>query len=83
MAEPLGPAGLRREVEALLDDAGHVPADLGHLTFADLDSLAVAELVLLVEAEVGHVIAIEALDLATPVRDLLVLAHGDRAGSWD
>lgn len=82
VAEPLGAAGLRAEVEALLDDAGYELGDLATLTFGDVDSLAVAELVLLVEAEVGHVLALEAFDLGTPLRDLLVLAHGDRAGSW-
>lgn len=82
VAEPLGAAGLRAEVAGILDEAGYDLADLATLTFGDVDSLVVAELILLVEGEIGHVLALEAFDLATPLRDLLVLAHGDRAGSW-
>ncbi len=68
---------LRHELEDVVEAAGFRRADLDHLTFGELDSLAVVELVVATEEALGRPLAIDALALDQPVADLLAIAGVD------
>lgn len=71
-------ASLRTELGLILADVGLAPEQLDEVTFGELDSLAVLELVLATEQRLGRPLAIEALALDQPVADLLSLVGEDR-----
>ena len=72
---------LRHELRAIVVAAGHDATHLDQLCFADLDSLAVIEVVLAAEEHLGREIAIEALALDQPITDLLAIAGHETAAS--
>lgn len=69
-----GRTTLLSELREILLGAGISGDRLDQLTFADLDSLAVLEVVLATEDHIGRPIAIEAFALEQRVADLLVFA---------
>jgi RimJ/RimL family protein N-acetyltransferase/acyl carrier protein len=65
---------LRSSIELVLADSGLAPERLATVTFRELDSLAVLEVIVATEERIGRPLAIEAFDLDQPVVDLLSFA---------
>lgn len=68
---------LADEIASVLEAAGLQPGRLADVTFGELDSLAVVELIVAAEEHIGRPLAIEAFALEQRVADLLSFAGED------
>ena len=57
----------------VLGEAGFTASEIPTMTFGDLDSLLIAELIVVAETLLGRDLAIDAFEFDTPVSDLFVL----------
>ena len=83
-AEPNGEAlSTRAQMDLLFAEAGFAEHEVagGGLCFGDLDSLLVAELLLLVEQQLGRTLASETFALEMPVADLFAFVDDEVARS--